>query len=91
MTVKWHEIIVEMDTKLDVMKERMDRHAQYNENRFNGISNKLDDLTEKVHTNEVTVVKETGATNAKVASISGTVAILTALIFHWLKAKFGGN
>ncbi len=90
MSDKWHDIVVKIDTKLDVLNERMDRHSQNTEQRFNAVNLKLDILNDKIHDNEITVVKETGATNAKIAGISGGMSMLTTGFFLWLKSKFGG-
>lgn len=97
MADKWHDIIVRMDAKLDVLNSRMDRHAQANEERFSSVkeefeevNKKLDGMNEKIHANEITVIKETGATNTKIAGISGTVAILSAILINWIKSKVVG-
>ncbi len=90
------DILVRLETKVDVLNERMDRHEMKNDSRFSQVFKKLDEAADKVHQVELDGSKEdgeikikmanmSGEIKAKIAGLSATVAVLMTAIVEGLK------
>ncbi len=90
------DILVRLETKVDVLNERMDRHEMKNGARFAEVFKKLDNAAEKVHQVELAGSKEdgeiklkmanmSGEIKAKIAGLSATVAVTMAAIVEGIK------
>ena len=99
MLIEWKGIIVETHTISKGLVERTDRHAIKYDQFFNKIFQELDDMKEDRHKDkqeimeEIALVKidsakQAGATNTKIAGISGTVHVLMAIIMAGVKKLF---
>ena len=102
---KYLDILVRVETKVDVVNERMDRHEAKNDARFVQVFKKIDESNAKVHQVELSGAKEdgeikinmatmSGELKTKIAGLSAGVALLMSGLSEYIKtvmSKWTGN
>ena len=65
------DILVRLETKVDVLNQRMDRHEMKNDARFNSVFEKMDGLGEKIHGVAMDGEREAGKLKVGIATMTG--------------------
>lgn len=93
------DLVLELNTKFDSMVERYDRHYDSNSRNTLVLFQKIDDikdtqrkdkeeLCKEIASVRLEAAKDSGATNAKIAGISGSVSLLVGIGMTWIKGVF---
>lgn len=90
------DILNQAVIKIDILSERFDRHSEMYTDKFNTLFSKLDSLKDFNHSCrseifkrisdvELDGVKSNSASNIKIASISGGIAVVISVILLFIE------
>lgn len=90
------DILNQAVIKIDILSERFDRHMEDHTEKFNTIFSKLDSLKDfnhncrsemfkRISEVELDGVKSNSASNMKIASISGGIAVVISILLLFIE------
>lgn len=78
------KLLLTTSTKVDLLSDRFDNHMKETRDELRLVRFSIDELKDALTSTRIDTIEKTGTTNAKIAGISGAMAIIMHFISSFL-------